>query len=278
VNNPRKLTFQLTPLLDLLLIVIFAQYMEVQDTSRNQQAELKRAAEAQLAQLRESIAAEQSALEQERQILAEQSATREQRVRRLENRNVELAEALEQTIKHQSSAGDLVAELFQVPEELIQQVLQPGNSAPTPRSPEELDRLKAQFRQLAGQRGRDVIEHLLTFGEIRKRCDIWELYVGEDSVIAFEAAEHRSRFRAESADEFVRKLFERYKSLTQPKSLVVILVSWGDAKRGAVRIVLNGLPMVANQMNADSDGRTRFEYAVFGFHPRTEASGKDTES
>ncbi len=29
---PRKLTLQLTPLLDLLLIVIFAQYMEVKQT------------------------------------------------------------------------------------------------------------------------------------------------------------------------------------------------------------------------------------------------------
>ena len=33
----RRLTFQLTPVLDLLLIVIFAQFMDVQDKAENQE-------------------------------------------------------------------------------------------------------------------------------------------------------------------------------------------------------------------------------------------------
>ena len=41
----KKLTFQLTPLLDLLLIVIFAQYMEVQHTSAQAEQEIERRAD-----------------------------------------------------------------------------------------------------------------------------------------------------------------------------------------------------------------------------------------
>ena len=37
----RRLMFQLTPLLDLLLIVIFAQYMEVQQTAETGEQELR---------------------------------------------------------------------------------------------------------------------------------------------------------------------------------------------------------------------------------------------
>ena len=38
----RRLTFQLAPLVDLLLIVIFAQYMEVQQSAADGRAELDR--------------------------------------------------------------------------------------------------------------------------------------------------------------------------------------------------------------------------------------------
>ena len=40
--NRQRMTFQLTPLLDLLLIVIFAQYMEVQNQAKSAQTRLAR--------------------------------------------------------------------------------------------------------------------------------------------------------------------------------------------------------------------------------------------
>ncbi len=274
---PRKLTFQLTPLLDLLLIVIFAQYMEVRDTSQQQQAKLERAAEARLTELQAQIDVERRALGDERRRLMELEATSTERERRLQNANVELKQTLEGTLQQQAAAGDLIAELFQVPDELVEQILKPGSPFQTVRSSGELARLRAEFQQMAGQRGRDVIRHLLTFGEIRKRCDIWELYVGDNSLIEFDAGEHHSEFRAESAEEFETRLFRRYKSLTQPKSLVVIMVSWGDVRRGAVRSLLQGLPAVTDRMRSDSDGLTRFEYAVLGFQPRTNAQREESE-
>lgn len=274
----RKLTFQLTPLLDLLLIVIFAQYMEVRDTSQQQRTELMRAADAKVAQIEEQTAQQRRALEAEQQRLAQREATRSERERRLQNTNVELEQTLERTLRQQSSAGDLIAELFQVPEELLDQVLQPGSPFQTARSAEEMARLREEFEEMSQLRGRAVIKHLLTFGEIRKRCDIWEIYIDDNSVISFDAGVHSSEFRAEGDDEFETKLFQRYKSLTQPKSLVVIIVSWGDVKRGTVRAVLQGLPSVTDRMRSDSNGRTRFEYAVLGFQPRSKDQPEEPKS
>ena len=41
MKKSRRMTFQLTPLLDLLLIVIFAQYMEVQQKAESAQTEVE---------------------------------------------------------------------------------------------------------------------------------------------------------------------------------------------------------------------------------------------
>ena len=56
----RRLTFQLAPLVDLLLIVIFAQYMEVQQSAADGRAEMDRKRESLQAEAQEQARAEQA--------------------------------------------------------------------------------------------------------------------------------------------------------------------------------------------------------------------------
>lgn len=268
---PRKLSFQLTPLLDLLLIVIFAQYLEMQETTERQEAELRQEAQSRVAAARQEYRQALGRLSAAREQLDALQQRKSELQQQWEKRETVLEESLRRAIRQQKRVGDLVAELFDVPEGLIEQALDPRNNAR--RSEQEREELRQAFEELARQRGRAVIRHLLTYEEIRKRADVWELYVTEDGMIVLTAGDNTYRFRAETPEMFEQKLFARYKSLPQPKSLVIILFSYGDAKAGTREAVLEGLPRVAGRMRADTSGRTRFEYANLGFQPRSAVSG-----
>lgn len=268
----RRFHFQLTPLLDLLLIVIFAQYLDVTQQAKRETvsaerrvAERRAELEREYAQLRTQIEQERVALVAERERVAENSAASEAKVDDAEQK-------LDDVIAQQRRAANLVAELFNVPRELIDQTLAPRPAGAPTRSPQDSERLRDRFRDLASMRGSDVVEHLLSYDELRKRADIWTLRIEQTGEIEFSAGDVQQRFRAATPAEFSAKLFDRYKTLEQPKGLVIVLVSYGDARADVRQAVLNGLPEAVRLMRDDRLGRTQFEYAVLGYIPEDEPS------
>jgi hypothetical protein len=282
---PRKLTFQLTPLLDLLLIVIFAQYMEVQKTSQQTEAiaservqETERELQATAASL-DALRAERidklkALSSSERQIaelitrIEELGNQNEQLEEELGEQLTELKQELQRAISQRNLIGDLVVEFLGASEESVETTLKNHTRPNAPRTQQDIVKLREQFQALAAARGREVVRHLLTFEELRKRCDIWELYITETGLVLFTVGETTQEFRADTPEEFESEVFERYKSMPQPKGLVVILFSYGDAKALVRETALKGLPHATDRMRADSNGRTRFEYANLGYDPK----------
>ena len=220
----RKITIQLVPLLDLMLVVLFLQFMELEEKSR-----------------------------------AERSAVAEQR------QEAELI--VERAFDQRDLVGQLAAELFNLPEATIEKLLR-QRFPDDPPDADEIAAMQQEFRKLKGRRGQEVIKHLLTFHEIRKRCDVWELYVSESGITSLKAGDEEGSFRAETPQTFAARLFERYRTLPQPKSLVVVVLSYGDVRASTYEAALTGLPIVIERMQADAAGRTRFEYAVLGYDPQ----------
>lgn len=271
----RRFHLQLTPLLDLLLIVIFAQYLDVQQQAALQseavsaelaagRRKLQRLSEAQ----QRELAAAREQLEQERRELAERQA-------KLDRRAETMGDRVEDVLSQQRRAANLIAELFDVPAALIEQALKPLPPAAPPRSEAQIERLRRRFEELAGLRGTEVIEHLLSYDELRKRADVWTLRIAANGEITLTAGGQSQSFRAESREDFVEELFQRYQTLPQPKGLVVIMVSYGDARADVRQAVLRGLPTAIRRMQEDQLGRTQFEYAVLGFIPHRDETGED---
>lgn len=263
----RRLHLQLTPLLDLLLIVIFAQYLDVtqqakrESISAEQQiADRRVELERGYAKLRREVKQQQTALAAERQRLAQNAAASEAKVEQAEQN-------VDDVVAQQRRAADLIAELFNVPAELVDQALAPRPAGTPQRSSQDVERLRERFHELASQRGSAVIEHVLSYDELRKRADVWSLRIEKTGEILFEAGGVRQAFRAATPAEFSAKLYDRYKTLEQPKGLVIILVSYGDARADVRQSVLNGLPEAVRLMREDRLGRTQFEYAVLGYIP-----------
>jgi len=272
---PQKLTFQLTPLLDLLLIVIFAQYMEMQNVSELEssssteqlaQAEQKLSATADdlrkaLDDHKHSVAELNSAQRRFTEISSESRKSKDDFARQ----KFELEEALKLAMQQRDLVGKLVVELFQLPEQSIQDVVRRRMQDEPFLTPEQLDKLLKQFRELSRQRGSQVVRHLLTYEELRKRCDIWDVYVADNGKTILTANDRTHEFRAKSPDDFAEQMFARYKALPQPKSLVIILLSHGNLKLATHDAATIGLTMATERMRADSNGRSRFEYANLGY-------------
>ena len=243
---PRRMTFQLTPLLDLLLIVIFAQFMEVQQVSDQTEVSHQQ-------QLDDLQAANQ-------QRIAKLELKRRQQAQEFQS---QLSEARDQ----RTHIGELVTELFNVPPNLVETAVRRRNASAQPLSAKEEKALRAAFRELSEMNGQQVIKHLMTHQELRKRCDVWEIYIRENGSAVFITNNDPLEFRFSSMKDFSNKVFQHFRSLPQPKGIVLIILSYGDAKAGIRQIARDALPELTDRMQSSSSGRTRFEYAILGFGP-----------
>ena len=260
MRGGRRFQFQLTPLLDLLLIVIFAQYLDVK-----QQADVKSVRVEQ--QLIERQAALEAANAQQRAALAAQREELAAARGQIQQENAELRGRVADVVEQQRRAANIMAEIFAVPPELVDEALKPLPADAPPRTPADVERLRRRFKELANLRGQSVIEHLLTYEELRKRADVWSVRIDASGELLLSAGDRSQRFRAGTPNQFADRLYERYKTLPTPKGLVILLVSYGDARADIRQAVLLGLPEAIRQMRDDQLGRTQFEYAVLGFVP-----------
>ncbi len=254
--DSRKLTFQLTPLLDLLLIVIFAQYLDVETSTRKETVQLTASRELVSRELDAAVQQILSLKTKIDQLEAEVDVTRAQS-----------AEGDRYRIQR-DLIGEMVAEMFQIPETVLVQLLQRRSAAGPGPSANDSQQMQDLLKKLTTESPQRVVDHLLTFGEMRKRIDIWELYLSENGQLMLTAGDKRFDLRAETTEDIGVRLFEAYKSLPEPKSMVLILLTYGDVRFRPLKATLDGMPTAIERMRMDAGGRARFEYAVLGYRPQ----------
>ena len=248
----RKLTFQLASLLDLLLIVMFAQYLEVQTVAQKQTE--------QIAAERQTTTTDMEALQRQLTDLQQQLAQWEEQKRTTERAEHSQREQL----------GRLFGEMFRIPETMIQKIVKRGSPDEAGLSPAEIAALLKEFQSLATARGDRVVDHLLAFLEMKKRFDVWEIYLEENGTLVITAGSHQKRQQTgviETPEQLSDELFKQYKSFPQTKSVVLMLVRFGDARLKHRLAVITGLPFAAERMRTDSNSTVQFEYAVLGYRP-----------
>lgn len=240
----RRTVLHLTPLLDLLLIVIFAQFLGVQVASSQSAAELEEARDA----LRRQIA------RRERQL--------ERRGRELEKQRQEQARAIASLVQQQTRAGAALLELLQLSEtKHLEQIENSASSFPN------AERLALVRKQVMSQDGREFVEFLIRYSEMSKHCDLWELYVTAEGTIEFDDGRTVKKASAKTVDEIVDVLFEAYKSFPDAKTLVIVLFSYGDVLEPTYDAIKLALPQALARMRADAGGRRWFESAELGYLP-----------
>lgn len=234
----RKVTLNLLPMLDLMLIVIFAQYLAMRDQSQHDEARASQAI---------------SEVEVARTALADQ------------RREAELM--TEKALDQRDLVGQLASELFNLPDETVAKLLRQRFRDDAPPSDEEIAMIQEEFRRLKGRRGQEIVKHLMTFNEIRKRCEVWELHVAESGVTSLKTPEEQTEFRAETPAVFATKL-ANFRTRKEARNLVLVLLTYGDVTAPIYEAALTGLPLAIERMQLEAAGRTRFEYGVLGIEPK----------
>lgn len=254
MTSPTRMTLQLTPLLDLLLIVIFAQYLDVR--------------ESQVVIETRAAALQQELNESQQQLKLATGALQDVR------QELRLMDDQQQVL------GVVLQELFQIPQDELRRLLQ-RKLPPGVRSAQELERLQEQVRELSQEQPVKLVEHLLSYEEIRKRCDLWDVHVTPDNFLVLSSGGKSARMQIprDVDEDFVQRAFadrfiELSQALSEPKSLVILLMTYDRAsQRWAVGGVRDVLPQIVLRLNFESTGRSRYAYADLGF--RLEAAERD---
>ena len=207
----RRLTFQLTPLLDLLLIVIFAQFMDVQDKAENQEQTSSAQVE-NLESSRDKTSAELASLKLAHELLLQQLKEKDDELTKAElanqhvaTRALALENQLERTRAEREAIASLYPKLFDLPNEVVQKLFSDGDRRLTE---EDLERLRNQFKEFAEQKPGESARHMLTMDEMWKRCDVWKLHIRNSGLVVVDAGDRTHQFEAPTAKDFEEELYD----------------------------------------------------------------------
>lgn len=261
----RRVRFQLTPLMDLLLIIVFAQFLDVRETSQQQQVELQTERE----KLTRQISRERTELMGIRQAMQTQQADLK---RQRDQARAARDEAIEQTEVRASDIGvalDRLSDFFAIDESAITRSSLSANET----GEDPIEQAIRRASELASSQPDAVVRFLIGHAELLKRAEIWTVHADASRKIRIQAGTQDATFRleartqAERTTEVADRLFAAYKQFPQPKGLVVLLVSFDpQSVAGVYQPLMDAMPATLERLRADTP-QSRFEYTVLGPTP-----------
>lgn len=248
----RRPSFQLISLFDLLIIVIFAQYLDVQDNSARLAQESDR-------HLTEAHAERDAAL-----LRAEETAAA---LLRSEKRLDSTSDELEAAKIHAAAAStgfDAAAQFVSRWVGAEQGSLVKRLAATNDKDREAIVR---QLKDLVQGGSPSAARHVLTWSEMEKRVDLWQLHITEQGLIRVLAESHSDQLRAETIDRFEDELVRILRTLPDTKPLVLLLLSWDDVDLKTRNQAVRGLERATQRLRDETDRRSRFELGILGYLP-----------
>lgn len=255
----RRMTFQLTPLLDLLMIVIFAQFMEVQQQAESAQGELQQQKQQLVQQFDDSKAElERQRADLQREI-SMQSTT-------LKERREQYSEQFKSILRQHQQAGQTLADTFDLPTTVMEEVLR-LQTDDSPTDAKNLQRAAERLKDLLPERGDELLRFMLRYDEMQKHVSVWELHLQDNGQASFSDGGPFQTVSFGTQEEFVARAFQTSKSFADPKSLVIILLTYGDTQAGRLSQVVNGMPQLVGQLRSDAGNIRWFDFSLMGFRP-----------
>ena len=248
----RRLTFQLTPLLDLLLIVIFAQYMEVQQAAATGESVL----------LGRNMTLEKE-FQQRHQDL---ESAHKVAMKALETDRVRFGEQFQSILDQHQQAKTTLAETFNLPLRVVEEALRLKTSGQTGDA-ERLEKAVRNLQQLLESRNSELLRFLIRYDEMRKHVSIWELHLLENGQALFTDGKLTQRLSFESSEEFGVQCFILSNSFEEPRPLTLILMTYADTQAGFRRSAVEGLPIAVQRLRDGAGGTRWYDYSFMGFRP-----------
>ena len=244
--NRRRLALQLTPLLDLMLIVMFSQYLE----NRNR-----------------SVIAEE-VLQTERQQIERQRQDMEQELRQQQETLDDLRQTYDARFRsllgQHRAVADLLTRSLNLPEQAMNEVVAlraEGSAEDAARLESAVDRLRARMPL----QGKELFRFLLQVDEMQKHVSVWEVHIEENGKATIQDGIRSATVDYATEEELAGRLFESSKNFGDPRNLVLILLTWGDAQLGARQKATNGIPLFLERLRKDSAGIRWYDFSIIGY-------------
>jgi|HubBroStandDraft_4_1064222.scaffolds.fasta_scaffold279964_2 hypothetical protein len=227
----RRVIVQLAALVDLLFVVFFLQYTQIRQSALHA---IERGNNAD--KLKATVLADQEKLRRERDEL------------RAENDKLQhkLAESEEKSADAQKRARDQIVQIAQAAKEVFAGV-DPKILAEQMQGASEEQRVKVlnELKQAQGKTPAGLIQSFRKSAELQKRCDIWEVHLSADGRVRVRAPDLQDRtFVPGDENDFSNEFMQIVREAREPRSLVLILFTHGNAEARALRTVTKGLEQV----------------------------------
>ena len=211
----RRILFKLTPLLDLLLIVIFAYQIRssqlVAETTRLAEEEMAQASRnaRNEAEFRERVEADARELRKNNELLMKELSRMRQRLETTRERVKALS-----VILHEVTSD--------IPAEDFARILSAAD-------PDTLVKIEETVDRLRGEGPGAVLRELTRFQAVRKHVTLWAIHLPGDQRIELRVddGEPREFTVAGEAPVARNELGRALRELEQPKDLVIVFFSWG---------------------------------------------------
>lgn len=253
----RRLALQLTPLLDLLLIVMFSQYIENRHRSTAAQESLEAREKAlDTRQAEDDAVLAQRRLELEKDV-ADQKAS-------LEELGKAYDEKFRSIISQHQQIGSILAESLNLPGNVMTEVLKlrtSGSSDDAKRLQDAAERLQ----KLMQARGEEMFRFMLQVDEMQKHVTIWEIHIQQNGQALITDSQQSFVTDFPGDADLASRLFEFSKSFSEPKTLIVVLLTWSDAQKGALRRATDAMPRLMEQLRRDADGTHWYDFSIIGY-------------
>ena len=282
----RRMVFQLTALLDLLLVVLFAQYMETQEVTRRaiRSEASRRAKEASLriaaekltrvteAERQESEKLKKSALADRSQLtdqIEKLTADNQRLQSSLTRAQAKLGEEHEGRVEDQKRSAEELAQISEIFRERLNIDPKTLNAYLDGASPGERDKFLEEMQRLKGARSASVVQYLRATVEFKKMCNLWEIHIFDDNSVRlrFDGKDYGKRIFPGSSNDFANQFIEAARDNGEPRSLVVVLLTWSDADRKTRDEVSTGLQEATTVLRTAWGNTKRIEVSKLGFSP-----------
>ena len=135
-------------------------------------------------------------------------------------------------------------------------------------SPEDAERLTAATQRLQGlmnARGENVFRFLTQVDEMQKHVSLWEVHIQDNGQARLSDGQQSMTIDFLSDAEFSSRLFDASKSFADPRTLVIIMLSWGDAQGGPRQRATKGMPLLTDQLRRDAAGTRWYDFSILGY-------------
>jgi hypothetical protein len=233
-SSRRRLVVQLASLVDLLFVILFLQYMQLRLVSHRQaMAETQRRSQAEVAAkdaqtVTDQVVRNLEQLQNTNRQLAEDLKNADKQIRKLEGKSQEVARRAEEELLFVAKAA---RDMLGVD---LEPALKNG-------SPGDIEAIKRTLGSLRTADPGAIVQHLRTTREIQKLCSIWDVHLGEDGRVRIRCGEATRTFRPRDENDFAQQFADTCKEAGEPKSLVVVLRTFGDAQLAARECEEKGL-------------------------------------